>query len=697
MVNIYKLPERLDSLKAQEIDNEVEQLVNNSIFVILDFSDCLYLASMGIRIIIKSKKTLSAKGGDLILVKVNPSIKSILEMAGISSLIKIMESAEQAISSLQQDKEVITTELVNWDNLTLAGYNELQFAVGVGSPAEGIGAEDHEKVSCFVTETCAGFINKEAPGQNDFRITEHPEKTGIYLMRGCSFGTTPRGYYKPQQVDITIKELLAALQKDKADNYTDALPESLYVIYQQEKPLISIIFQRDGEPTSTHGCIYTLEEWKKCESGTPFNKIIKENLTLNSILGICNIDENMVLQMPEVALFHPNKSVNFKDTRLVIECDGNLELYKEFLARRIYTDSAKIEVKKLHGGFSAQTLQVTSYDSHGRRLRPTVMKVANKAMIDRESSRCRYNALPYIMNNSAQIIGTEFFDNMGALRYNFVGIGGDGSELKWLTDYYLKEDLTTLIPIFDKIFLKILYPWYGQAVKNAIKPFAEHDPSSVFFPHIFQTAKQELNIDSGQQYVYIEELGRDMLNPYWFLQHIYPKMRDYTIDYYSAICHGDLNMQNILLDDKLNVFLIDFSETQMRCAVSDFARLEVIIMVDNAPCKSEKEYEDYIRFAIDFYTKSNSLSDTEPFNTKYTGSNAEFINKNVGLTAKMRSYAINCAHNESTILPYLFPFLEWCLPVVCYSSQPQYTKRASMIISGIIAEKISSYCTPASL
>lgn len=697
MIRTYLLPERFDTLKATELDKEIETLVNDSSSLIFDFSQCVYLASMGIRIIVKAKKTLASKGGELALVKVNPSIKSVLEMSGIAAIVKIMESAEMAKAALGQSNETPFSDLVVWDKLTLAGYNELQFAVGIGAPAEGIGSEDSNKFSCFVTETCAGFVDIANPHLDDFRITEHPDKTGIYLMNGYSFGANPRGNYRPTKEKLTVRELLFELRNSKITHYPDALSESLYIVTQQHSPLISLIFDRDDDSKSTCGCTYFLEEWKKKEANVPFCQVIKDNLTFSSIVKMDKLELDMELHSPEVALFHPNKSINSALKRMTVECEDGLDLYKEFLARRLYSDSAKIIVKKLHGGFSAQTFQVNSFDAHGRRLRPTVMKIANKAMIDRESSRCRYNAMPYIMNNSAQILGTEFFDDMGALRYNFVGIGGDDAQLKWLTEYYLKDNLEKLTPVFDKIFLKILQPWYGQAVKSTIKPFAEHDPTSVFFPHIFNTAKQELDIDSDQQFIYIEELGRDMLNPYWYLKHIYPKMRDYTIDYYSAICHGDLNMQNILLDEKQNIFLIDFSETQMRCVVSDFARLEVIMMVDNAPCKNKEEYLDYIKFASQFYSKSNSLDAKEPFCTNYEGKYGDSVNRNIGLTAKMRNYAKICAHNESTILPYLFPFLEWCLPIVCYGGLPQYTKRVSMIISGLMTEKVSSYCTPTSL
>jgi hypothetical protein len=89
-------------------------------------------------------------------------------------------------------------------------------------------------------------------------------------------------------------------------------------------------------------------------------------------------------------------------------------------------------------------------------------------MIARESERCRKYAMPYIFNNSASVLGTEFMGDVGALRYNFVGIGGEQSQLRWLRHHFENWPLEKLEPLFDKIFLQILQPWYGQSVQQAI-------------------------------------------------------------------------------------------------------------------------------------------------------------------------------------------------------------------------------------
>lgn len=283
------------------------------------------------------------------------------------------------------------------------------------------------------------------------------------------------------------------------------------------------------------------------------------------------------------------------------------------------------------------------------------------------------------------VLGTEFFGDYGALCYNFVGIGGEETQLKWLTNYFDEWPAEKLEPLFDKIFTKILNPWYGQPVCEPIHPFLDHDPTLTFFPTLCETSENVLSISPDEQYFMVNEIGLKLLNPYWFLKHEYPKRRNDSIDYYTTICHGDLNMQNILLDQDMNVYLIDFSETKPRSVISDFARLEAIFIVERTPIESDADLKAAIEFAAKFY--SIDKLDQRPENN-YNGLGKDVVDKNVALTLKMREYAIHSVGGNASIVPYYMAMLEWVLPVVCYSSVPVVHKRFSMIVAGFLCDRV---------
>jgi hypothetical protein len=342
-------------------------------------------------------------------------------------------------------------------------------------------------------------------------------------------------------------------------------------------------------------------------------------------------------------------------------------------------------IHPLHGGYAAQTFAVDSFDREGRKMRPTVLKIADRDMIIRESDRCRQYALPYIMNNSAMILGTEFFGNAAALCYNFVGIGGEQTRLEWLTRYFETWPVEKLGPLFDKIFLQILKPWYGQPVRETIHPFRDHNPTRTFFPRICETAAELFSISSDDPAVTVAETGQEITNPYWFLKNIYEERKEYALEYHTAVCHGDLNMQNILLDQDMNVYLIDFSETRPRSVVSDFARLEAIFMIEYAAVETTADLKAMIEFFTRFYAAETL--DRFPENT-YGGRDIEAMQRNVAMTLKMREYALKSAHQEPAVLPYYMALLEWVLPVICYRSATTAQKRLSMVLAGLLCERV---------
>jgi hypothetical protein len=439
--------------------------------------------------------------------------------------------------------------------------------------------------------------------------------------------------------------------------------------------------------TRVWGAKYILGDVPEMSPNISISNFLKKSLTIENIISVEVVDPSDLLVKPIAWIFISAGLADASRSRLVIETkdDFLFETDKAFLARRLYTDSGRLVISQLHGGFSAQTYQVTSFDRQGRKLRPTVLKIANRAIIARESERCQKYALPYILNNSAQVLGTQFFGDTGALRYNFVGIGGGQSQLKWLTHYFNNWKLEQLEPLFDKIFLQILHPWYGQPISETIYPFKDHDPTFTFFPQLCQTAKDELSVSSEDKYFVVEETGQQLINPYWFLKYEFARLRDTGIDYYTSICHGDLNMQNILLDEDMNVYLIDFSETKPRSLISDFARLEAIFMIEHAPLVNEHEREEYFRFISQFY---NSVSLNELPENSYKGVHRDIVNRNVSLALKMREFAAIGVKEHPNPVPYCLALLEWMLPIVCYSSTSTDHKRLSMIVSGLLCKNV---------
>ena len=724
---------RIDSTTSSEFNQVLQPLLENENYLIIDLSECNYLSSAGIRTLLITEKKLKAAGGGLFLCGLFPEVFQIIEMAGMLQIFRVFADAAEARSEILRLRQLADGShkwkvgpksfefnpvegrkkpALLWENQGIAGYNELDFSIGIGSPAESPD-EDEQSRGIFITNSrCTGFIPEDTRLSPDFRVPLNPSNAGVFVSRALSFGRNPSGMVQlTEPALISLGELADGIytvkQKFKSEEIT--LMMLIVVNFDTDRPTVSFCLVVDQEledalkqsdfneitdsvkgmvsGTGLWGARFVLYEIPDSVADVSLSDFLGKVLTIENIAGVEKIDAADKIIKPVAWMFISEGLQPASEMRIRIETEDDLSIdpNKAFLARRLYTDAAHIIIKQIHGGYSAQTFQVTSFDKEGRKLRPTVLKIADRAMISRESDRCRRFANPYILNNSAMVLGTEFYGNIGALRYNFVGIGGEQSKLKWLTHYFNSWTTKQLEPLFDKIFVQILNPWYGQPIQEVIHPFRDHDPRSTFFPQLCETASDQLSVSPDEQFFTVKETGQQLVNPYWFLKYEFERRRETIIDYYTSVCHGDLNMQNILLDEDMNVYLIDFSETRPRSLVSDFARLEAIFMIEHAPMETDQGKDEYIRFISGFY---DSVSLEKPPMNNFHGEHQDKVARNVSLTLKMRGYAFSGVNGHPNPVPYCLALLEWILPIVCYSSTPIAHKRLSMIVAGLLCKNV---------
>lgn len=726
LIPVVIIDGRIDAQTSVELDKAMVPLKDQK-FLIIDFRACSYLSSSGIRSLLKAAKLTAAAGGALFLASVSNEVFQVLKMTGLTTIFRFSETVEAAVEEMNAlhethlEKMKIETDdsqfsivrqekyeppMYHWKDEYVAGYDELEFALGKGSFTDGTENMKFGQEGLFtVLGHCAGLVPNNQQMPPDFRVVQDLSSGLMSFQSAFSFSGVPKFQLSSGDFKGSVKELWKTIVKIHEDhstidepiaaglifNFADDAPSISFFVNRGSNSLNALrkedLFSEFASDNAQLGITFKLEELHKPEATLGISEVLKEVLTIENILEVAPLSPDELIVHPFVGLFTPvySENINRRLLRIVLT-DGEIDPVVDFLVRRLYTDSSRVVLKQLHGGFSAQTYQVDSYDSESRKLRPTVLKTGSKDMIDREAKRCHDYAMPYILNNSAMVLGAEFLGNVGALRYNFVGIGGEESKLKWLTSYYEAWPIEELEPLFDKIFLKILHPWYGQSIETKIFPFLDHDPTQTFFPNICEEADQILSISTNDQFIFIPELNEERLNPYWFLKHEYPSRYETALQFNTSICHGDLNMQNILLDEKMNVYLIDFSETRPRSVVADFARLEAIFMLEYVHPKSADELKTIADFFKKFYSSDYFVPNIKDYAWDAL---PEKMKRNVAMVRKMRSYALDASKELTVELPYFLALLEWTLPVVCYSSVNDQQKRLSMIVSSLLCEQIN--------
>ena len=84
----------VDELR-QKVDNEI--IKSSTKNVVFDFSHVNFMDSSGIGVIMGRYKNIQCLKGQLAVVCLKPQIKRIFEMSGLSKIIRIYDSLEQAL------------------------------------------------------------------------------------------------------------------------------------------------------------------------------------------------------------------------------------------------------------------------------------------------------------------------------------------------------------------------------------------------------------------------------------------------------------------------------------------------------------------------------------------------------------------------------------------------------------------------
>ena len=80
---------RLDTLAAQEIAPQMDELKNAVGTIILDCTELSYISSSGLRIFLTLRKAAAEKGGKIIVRNINNEIRSVFMMTGFLNLFEI--------------------------------------------------------------------------------------------------------------------------------------------------------------------------------------------------------------------------------------------------------------------------------------------------------------------------------------------------------------------------------------------------------------------------------------------------------------------------------------------------------------------------------------------------------------------------------------------------------------------------------
>jgi anti-anti-sigma factor len=747
-VPVFTLEGRFDGYGASVFDERADAMDPQAASWILDLARVEYISSIGLRSLLRAEKRLRKRHGGLVLVGLSPTVRQVLDMVRMLDHLRTAGSVPDALTivragSVAPDRADRRTRanrtcafwplagesvLEFWgsigstaapqptaDRLRTFSLEELGFAFGVG----GFGAtraQAGEATGGFVTAgTLAGLLPSGAHGVADFLLPEKPREASLHVASALGIAGAPAF-----ALEVSTDTFFTAgdLVEDLFSHPSEAAglePGVLALVAivelagtGQRALLVGVAADRTALARGAAG-FDALADWLGGRDLAPGRIVagravllaapssvlsmspdpveaIRQIASLDALESVSEIDPAWRITSALAWGYRPSRMRDGREKLLAVEVDGGSPFLEDWetIARRLYRDCRRVVLTPLHGGYMSKTFRVASYDADNRRMLPTVLKIGGRALTAREEHANRTYVETFILNNSTTILGGASAGDWAGLRYNFLGVTGPDSPLTWLREHYLRRPIEEVLPLIDAVFTRILKPWYGQPRWESVALYQDHDPRRIFTT-LCDVAGEVLGVPADDPILPCPELGVDLPNPYHFLKHEFPRRQPRTRLWYTSICHGDLNMQNILLDERENIYVIDFSETRPRNIVSDLARLEPIVKFEMVPLDTDEELRQVLEFERGLM-QAGALNEMPPM--IYPGANPA-VRKAYDVIRLLRRHADTVTIFETDIVPYWLALLEWTLPVVAYVQLPIRQKKyaaysAAMLCGGIL-------------
>lgn len=98
---LVKLEGKLDMHGVAEVEKSLATHTEGAgVTLLLDFSQVEYIASIGIRLLLTTAKTLKSHSGRMAVLGASPLVEEVLNLSGLSQIIPIHADLQAALASL---------------------------------------------------------------------------------------------------------------------------------------------------------------------------------------------------------------------------------------------------------------------------------------------------------------------------------------------------------------------------------------------------------------------------------------------------------------------------------------------------------------------------------------------------------------------------------------------------------------------
>ncbi|MCC7551328.1 MAG: anti-sigma factor antagonist [Methanobacterium sp.] len=438
-----------------------------------------------------------------------------------------------------------------------------------------------------------------------------------------------------------------------------------------------------------HAVVFKHQSLKKTQD---LDDQIRTIVRSGDFLDMRHLLDNTIIKQALIGVSYISDILFEKKQKITLlgESEGWNDTFED-ITRKMFPTSKEILLTPITGGYSGSLVfNADSWDRSGRKEMPFILKVGSWSEIGDEFHGYEDHVKRYIQNNATQIMNHRKLGEFGGILYNFVGINGGEGNIISLEDYYSAHNTKDVLQALDNLFRNVLRSWYGQPKLKELFLYEEYN---FFFQYdqIKRYAVEKFGVSANEKYIELPYNLGTSINPLYFVENVMPERRSQATSAYESSTHGDLNMRNVLMDENLNMWLIDFAFTRYGHILRDVAKMETALKLECVDIGSEEKLKQVIELETRFLN-AEKLSDIPQIPSEYKEVGVDFDNDDVlkafNCIQRLREYGNMITLMDDDISQYLLGLLSYTLSTVSFISLNDYEKKYAWISSSLICQKL---------
>jgi len=100
-IQVIEISGRVDVISADNLEIFLNNAIRNNSRMIFDLSEMEYISSSGLRVFLVALRILKAKNGEMRLASLQPVVRNILDISGLSNIFSIYRNLKEAMNSFE--------------------------------------------------------------------------------------------------------------------------------------------------------------------------------------------------------------------------------------------------------------------------------------------------------------------------------------------------------------------------------------------------------------------------------------------------------------------------------------------------------------------------------------------------------------------------------------------------------------------